>query len=764
MMETEIDPWDWTIDDVVREFCYDRTLWKNGHAGARLPDPITLEHALRENDVEGATLLSNLGHSELKDEFGIKSIGQRSGVMWAIGQLRNRSEKYLSEQQSNLRLQPVIKSEFQTPTPSFQSFSATPGRPHSPGAPAMLSSPILTPISRKEVEAAKEVVVSSTTVVSEAAGASNCLTIIPDNASKRQASDGLSEVNSRKKRKLNLAPPIPLSIVSSSVNKTQPASTTLIQLPSRSWLSGIVSEIRSYLGPDKLTPDDIFFGSGGLSKPLNPDMDMKPLAEDGTNPSDFQICLLPDRSIPGRQRFVHRQLVHFLRQPLLEVTRHGQPALAIFPYNQSTNIVTSSRSALVFTAMDEGVEVTREEAVTLTSNTTPDDAMDMNSNHEWDFLLQRHGKDPSEELPLYGESEADTEWENYEKELEEEIEAEKQSEHKPRVFLPREQVIDVIGEEISGYIATWERQKRPLREHSAWKVWKKNPRDRRAALEKARIARLHSSDRLSKLKNSIIDEVWASIKSVRDQCKSLEETVIQREEALFKVNLLQQGKSPTRPAQEIKVKKRSARVISTRDHDEISLDSDSEVATETESLNGFMEIDDQEPVAHLDLTQRYDSEESVAGMDEGMEDDEGIVKDNPDAPFDKGSVLDGKLQPDATTSDADATLLHSNALEAMALRNRIELSNVIDLTSDTEVVAPGPMMAKETVKSTANETQWSENPLKDPDSAILSWDIEVLKEREDYKRIVIKLLRTMPPKQYSELYKYVSEVGRDSSA
>lgn len=748
-MDTNSDPWDWTVDEVVQEFCYSRAIWRIGHPNAHLPDPVLLERLLRDNHVEGSTVLTDLGHGELKDDLGIKSLGQRSALLWGIGQLRNRSEKYIANQQSISKLQQVIKSESQPPTP-FQSSSATPGHSFSPGLPTIKDSPIRNLSARMEVGPAVTGAESSQPfAINNVEGTLKHQTMLNE-FPKRPASPSQERPDNRKKRRMILAPPVQLPELPTPPTQAQTSSSTttrLIELPTRTWLSSIVSKTPSYLGPRKLTPDDVFFGSGGLGKPLNADVDMKPLTEDGTASSDFQIYLVNGPCIPGRQRYVYRQMSHFLRQPLHVTERHGKPAMAIFPYKQSSSMISDTRSALVFTPKADDVEATRESLGGLMGNTLQDEPLETNSNHEWDFLLQKYGNESAKEtlLPRYGQSEADTEWSECEKELQAEEKAEEGG-PASRELLTKEVVIDVIEKEISGYVATWQKKKQPLREQGAWKIWKKNPIDRRMAIDRERAARLHSCELLTKLKKGISDDVWHTAKSVRDQCKSLEQTVVHQEEAAFRLDVLQRTKQPFRPAQQdMKAKKKVVKVA--KDTDDISLGSDSEVATETDSLNGFMEIDEM-PTAYLDLTQRVDPDDSVIGMDDDMAgddtaDDEEMVDINDDAKSDKDSVLETKPEPSAETSLARAE------------------AEVIDLTSDTEDQpiprVPSPMLSppviepERTVKIVLGDPQWSRSPLKDSNEEVAKWDLDVLNERTDYKRILIKLLLTMPPKEFSEL-------------
>ncbi|QDS69900.1 hypothetical protein FKW77_000945 [Venturia effusa] len=750
-MDTNSDPWDWTVDEVVKEFCYDRKIWRLGHPHVRLPDPVLLDRLLRENDVEGHTLLTDLGHPELKDDFGIKSLGQRSGLIWGIGQLRTRSEKYLANQQSNARLQQVIKFDSQPPTP-FPSFSATPGHSLSPGLPTIKEGPSRTLYATKEEEPAVSGANSSPSFSPNAAGSHDDLLPRLTESSKRQGSPSQERPGNHKRRRLVLEPPLPLPGASTSakqINEGSSASTSLIELPTRMRLSKIDPNTSSYLGPQKMTPDDIFFGSNSLGKPLNTDVDMKPLTEDGTDPSNFQVCLANARCIPGRQRYVYRQFAHFLRQPLHDIKRHGKSALAIFPYDQSTSMISDTRSALVFTMKDGAVvEATRERVAGLLDDTTQEEILEPNSNNEWDFLLQHYCNDPIDKIPLpcYGESEPDTEWSDCEKELQAEEQAEAKAVVNPRGPMSKEKVIDVIDQEISGYIARWQKQKLPLREHGAWKIWKKNPFDRRMAMERERSVRLHAAERLVKLKKGISDDDWMTARSIREQCKSLEQTVIQQEEAGFTLDVLQRTKQPSRPTQDIKAKKKGTKAV--KDHDEISLGSDSDVATETESLNGFMEID-QNPIDHLDLTQRFDPEDPVTKEDDDMTGDEKMVDSHEDAQSDRDSVLGTKIEPGIGDSHSSST------------------TEVIDLTSDNDDQPPPrapsltlspPVVKQETiVKIVSNDPEWGRSPLKDSNEDVAKWDIDVLNERNDYKRILIKLLLTMPPEEFSELRTYFVE-------
>lgn len=90
-----MDPWYWTIDEVVRNLCHSRDLWGD-RPGSSLPGAQDLEQTLRKNEINGATLLEGLDVRSLKEELGIKALGKRTAITYAIEKLRASSPRYIS--------------------------------------------------------------------------------------------------------------------------------------------------------------------------------------------------------------------------------------------------------------------------------------------------------------------------------------------------------------------------------------------------------------------------------------------------------------------------------------------------------------------------------------------------------------------------------------------------------------------------------------------------------------------------------------------
>lgn len=122
------DPFDWTVDRVVEELCHKPTLPGPDTQSITRPDPAALETILRENDVGGQILLEDIDKNVLKEDFSIRSLGQRVAVEKAIRYLRTQSSKWCGRNQ-NGPPQPIegyspVTPFSQPPRPSFSPSSA----------------------------------------------------------------------------------------------------------------------------------------------------------------------------------------------------------------------------------------------------------------------------------------------------------------------------------------------------------------------------------------------------------------------------------------------------------------------------------------------------------------------------------------------------------------------------------------------------------------------------------------------------------------
>ncbi|KAL8718442.1 MAG: hypothetical protein Q9225_004426 [Loekoesia sp. 1 TL-2023] len=96
------DPWEWTIDQVVTAFCDQTYLFRATNNPQALPDATSLERKLREHCIEGCSLLNDINHASLKEDFDILALGQRGHILREIERLRGGSRRYLEYIQNRL--------------------------------------------------------------------------------------------------------------------------------------------------------------------------------------------------------------------------------------------------------------------------------------------------------------------------------------------------------------------------------------------------------------------------------------------------------------------------------------------------------------------------------------------------------------------------------------------------------------------------------------------------------------------------------------
>ncbi|KFY25478.1 hypothetical protein V493_04617 [Pseudogymnoascus sp. VKM F-4281 (FW-2241)] len=93
----EEDPWTWGTDRVVQELCTENRTWPPLFATQLLPDAKQLEINLREHEIDGPWLLTEITNQTLRDDFGLvgpRSIKYRATILHAISHFRGKSQQY----------------------------------------------------------------------------------------------------------------------------------------------------------------------------------------------------------------------------------------------------------------------------------------------------------------------------------------------------------------------------------------------------------------------------------------------------------------------------------------------------------------------------------------------------------------------------------------------------------------------------------------------------------------------------------------------
>lgn len=111
------DPADWSIDQVIDRLCHTTTSsWITNAKLKPLNNVQTVEQAFRDNDIDGDTLLV-LEDSNLRDDIGVTSFGQRRALLGIIRYLRSISSGWqnLLPQTQNPPQPGVVASQPITP-------------------------------------------------------------------------------------------------------------------------------------------------------------------------------------------------------------------------------------------------------------------------------------------------------------------------------------------------------------------------------------------------------------------------------------------------------------------------------------------------------------------------------------------------------------------------------------------------------------------------------------------------------------------------
>ena len=101
------DPWDWTVEQVVFALTDHHSPLRRNNAQLSLPDASVLAKVLRENDVTGLALLTEVTTHCLRDELGIRSLGHRAAIIQLIRQLQDISSKFQEQTARSVRLSSV---------------------------------------------------------------------------------------------------------------------------------------------------------------------------------------------------------------------------------------------------------------------------------------------------------------------------------------------------------------------------------------------------------------------------------------------------------------------------------------------------------------------------------------------------------------------------------------------------------------------------------------------------------------------------------
>ncbi|OJD15501.1 hypothetical protein AJ78_04232 [Emergomyces pasteurianus Ep9510] len=727
------DPFEWSIDKVISHLCHSSAPWTR----SSLPhvDPTALETALRENDVTGEILLTEINKTSLTQDLGLKSLGQRATILRAVEYLRKLSKKYAEYSQS-LSADHVSPTEITPQTVPRSSFA--PDGLSVPNIP----SPIHTfpaAVSELSKHGSKSAPFQGSSKSPGAEGQEKRYLSTGSTPSKPRSNENYVVDNSgRKRRKLFLNKPKP-SVTGTSEEKS------------------VIKQPYQYMGPKKVMLRDVFYN------------DMEE--------SDDETFLLEGAKCPiAQKRFVNKRVQHyFLAEPRTIQTKDGKDAVAIFPYSAKILPPGEIQHFTLF-MHDQGiVKATKEDAIAWPQLKQGKD--------EFDYLLEKYPAEQDHVLPLYGDSESEN---GYDSETWREIELEKreaETEKENSKILSAVDVDIIIDRCIEMFSRKWRDHKLPIQQRKAQRLWvfARKMSGKRTEIKSAESAIAHLERRLKALRKAIKDTPWSKEDEVQQQCQSMEETVFNIETQKWKISILELDTCPPKPPPAAPVKR--SRPSIPQDEEWLSSEIDD---IEGDDINDFIVPDNDIP--SLDRTEYAEAVSKPAPTSSGKEvtSEEDVITPKPSRKRGDKQLRVSELKPDRQYSP-DPGPLKASASPALLRQIRRQSYagpiEVVDLTkssdemsehnfdvqtpplnpvNDTTLLPPSPRsqllndFSRVRKKNQVTSTSQVSDPAYIADIARVDW--LALEERSDRGRLLSKLVWSMAQEERRDLHELINSI------
>lgn len=519
-----MDPWDWSVDDVVANLCHNRELWSN-RPHAVLPP--SLERSIRQNYLDGASLLECADQQVLKEDLDINSLGPRLALIHGIKKLQQRSPKYLSEHPST-----ISRPSYINPSLPGSNFSPAQTPPHFD-------------VNRKQHG-----------LITPSA---------PNECHLRPEEAPLEHANGGKKRKRLQPTPIDTPSKSQSLltRRAKPSRPTL-----------------SYLGTAKFYLDKMFYDD------IKPGAVIQD--EDDDEGSD-DITIVGNKMPPQGQQIIFNRRLQFLFRNEPQTLTDSR--VAFFPYPRDAVAPPNLRSLTVFQrGSDQMLEARRWCEPFLSHRNLPEDLeiLDIGDSRQSNYLLEKYNPEHGEDLAVPAHDDSNSE-EDYPASLLAEIEEdgwEREQTVNYKHSIPRDEVLSAVNDAIASYEQKWREDKLPRRDLRAAYVWRKaRGQNRQALLGEAHqeMQRLHT--RLEKLTDEICSQPWKNARQVQKQCPILSASVTAKMDWQWKLGVWKHDCPPTPQHSSFAPKVKKPRSSGNESDDEESLSS------ESDDLEEFMDID-----------------------------------------------------------------------------------------------------------------------------------------------------------------------------
>ncbi|KAM3417631.1 Transcriptional regulator ATRX-like protein [Cercospora zeina] len=745
----ESDPWKWTATEVADFFRNHATTFITDMPNGRLPALTSFAQKLEENDVCGAVLFDGVDTSFLREDCGIRSLGQRCAIIHCIRKLRLSSAGYAAQNEA-----PVP----QTPVSVAATPSTIPGLQQEPASPV----PVF------------------------------------DSANAKHAGEVHEEAGSaRKKRRLNLPqPPPPISTPRDSVQHSAATFLGNAKLTIDAIFFGdtkMGQELSYDEAPSAMVADQKALPASAVL-PEDDDLQMTDTCFQFSNPAKPS----------GESAYVYKQIRHFLNLDIAEsrsdsvkeIARHGRNVVAVNPYPDRLLQGNKARSAIVFQVASDGRCIAKRENATFVDSgveyndlSAAGSAKASNSG-EWDFLAAKYQSTASDEvLPAYMESESEGSLRSLQQEMEEEEEIREDDDQPSELVGPH---LDVIIDRALGEIANaWKANMLPqMEERKAWTIWRQTRQSRiirDSLIDRAHAMIHHLNQRLQKFKSEMHLYEWRNEKRVIEQCgRTMEVTVEDIEMERWKIDVWRRKKEPhhlARSGSRLEAGHKSAGTATQRQGLTIHPDDRFSVEPDSEIDNAVKDEDDDFHSAQGDLDTAVPVVDAQGGDQDASDelsvhDDLDFINDAESPHAEQQDLSSNARDPAQAPSDSDNLdfdhVMSSSSIKPEQSHAPRDDADATDKGTESEyLTSPGgickptrahvktpPKLRKtsyETIEISSDSTPAKAKPVKrkrkkvvysatpenDSVQDVASWDLDDLVSASDRKRIMIKLLSDM---------------------
>ncbi|MCJ1328504.1 hypothetical protein MMC10_005181 [Thelotrema lepadinum] len=574
------DPYDWSVDEVIHAFCSPYGLLIRRY---KTYDLTKIAKDLKDNDVNGEVLLSELPTgSYLKDDFGIRSIGQLKAFKEEIFKLRSKSQRW---QQSPASVQEKNETESKQKLDQiasfFHHFNPTPATSVGNLALQQDSSPVVSGVTNfnalfsSSPNGSLQPSRTSESLPTSSIQAQHVKRQIIDQTPDDETRSGNQDADGQPKpKKRRIAP----QLIQPRQESEVPPETS-----QHSEEGGVLAGSRpdngepGYLGLQSMPVNQIFYGetavgkavehkevslhalearalkrAGGFDGGLDPER--FELEQDAQTVFNLDVSSVPQRN--GRSLYLNNRMKHFLlasdalgpgryvpanrKASKASGQRRREYTFGIEPYQQRILKYSKdpgSSSLTIFTDGEAKRERLRDWSELDSETAEAEDIYD-HLEAKW---ADAAGNEP--DLPAYGDSDSEDKFYGNSDDSEEEA-LEKPNASKRR--LTHSEAMAIVKEEISLFMEAWRADKLPQLERQAYSIWKKSRRSRREDMRMCKNHLERLNDRLDRLSGDLAENQYDRADDLRKQCVSLHITLGDKAATEWKIGLLGKREPPPR--------------------------------------------------------------------------------------------------------------------------------------------------------------------------------------------------------------------------